>query len=437
MISPGSPQEDAFEPSIGICTALPKELTACRLILDFPSPVNSDSADDGNQYYRASIPSRADGKPHQVLLTSLAKMGNNVAAGAVTHMVRSFPSVDYILMVGIAGGIPDPDNAREHVRLGDVVVSNEKGVLQYDQVKKTPDSSEIRDSSTKPGAALIAATKVLESDFDLGQFSLEPHLRRAAHLAHFQRPAPETDVLYAAEDQEKRIPHPDDPWREANPTSPRIHLGTIGSANILLKHPRSRDKLREEHEIRAIEMEGSGTADAAWSCGRQYLVVRGICDYCDTYKNDDWQYYAALAAAAYARVLIENFAYHPPRRYDPGTATRPEIHSEIDHSVAAQEVDALDIEQLRSELGDVFAEKLESITEKRVRVGPDAAWDELSTLLATMPRNGISNQIQARFFYQAARWSQEDGRPRPRRLGDHATGGFGPRISRRRLVPAS
>lgn len=37
-----------------------------------------------------------------------------------------------------------------------------------------------------------------------------------------------------------------------------------------------------------------------------YLVVRGICDYCDSHKNDDWQQYAAIVAAAYTRALIES-----------------------------------------------------------------------------------------------------------------------------------
>lgn len=53
-------------------------------------------------------------------------------------------------------------------------------------------------------------------------------------------------------------------------------------------------------------MEASGIADTTWEMGTGYIVIRGICDYCDEYKNDDWQEYAALAAASYARDLIEN-----------------------------------------------------------------------------------------------------------------------------------
>jgi hypothetical protein len=34
------------------------------------------------------------------------------------------------------------------------------------------------------------------------------------------------------------------------------------------------------------------------------LVIRGICDYSDSHKNDEWHAYAALTAAAYARALL-------------------------------------------------------------------------------------------------------------------------------------
>ena len=40
-------------------------------------------------------------------------------------------------MCGIAGGIPHPAKLDDHVRLGDIVVSGIKGVVQYDFIKRT------------------------------------------------------------------------------------------------------------------------------------------------------------------------------------------------------------------------------------------------------------------------------------------------------------
>lgn len=411
MTTPNNADSNTLQPCLAICTALPKELAACRLILDYPTPVNPPSADDGNQYWCGTLPSRANGPSHQVLLTSLGKMGNNVSSVAVTNLIRSFPFVEYILMVGIAGGVPDPRSAASHIRLGDVVVSNEKGVLQYDNVKRTLDHIEIRDNSPKPGAALIAAAKALESDFDLGRHPWEAHLSKAKHLPKFQRPASKTDVLYDAQDQPKSIRHPKDTWREQHPTSSRIHLAAIGSANTLLKDAAQRDRLRDEHGVRAIEMEGSGTADAAWSARRDYLVIRGICDYCDTHKNDDWQHYAALVAAAYARALIENLPYNPPQRhYDPGPIKNQSIDTTNDRS-STQLVEAVDIEQLRLELGEAYAKRLESIIEKRGCGDINAAWESLICELARISKSSVPHLVQARFYYHAARWAQEDEKP--------------------------
>jgi nucleoside phosphorylase len=62
----------------------------------------------------------------------------------------------------------------------------------------------------------------------------------------------------------------------------------------------------KDERVLAVEMEGSGIADGTWINGRDFLVVRGICDYCNPNKGDDWQAYAAVVAAAYARALISS-----------------------------------------------------------------------------------------------------------------------------------
>ena len=48
-----------------------------------------------------------------------------------------------------------------------------------------------------------------------------------------------------------------------------------------------------------FEMEAGGLTNH-FPC----LVIRGICDYSDSHKNKDWQGYAAMAAAAYAKDLL-------------------------------------------------------------------------------------------------------------------------------------
>jgi len=67
-----------------------------------------------------------------------------------------------------------------------------------------------------------------------------------------------------------------------------------------MKDGQKRDSIsRQAGGVLCFEMEAAGLMDT-FPC----LVIRGICDYCDGHKNDEWQEYAAAVAAAYAKELI-------------------------------------------------------------------------------------------------------------------------------------
>jgi hypothetical protein len=87
--------------------------------------------------------------------------------------------------------------------------------------------------------------------------------------------------------------------RDDDDDNPKIHYGQIASANQLMKDAILRDKLAKEYGVLCFEMESAGLMNH-FLC----LVIRGICDYSDTHKNKDWQRYAAMTAAAYAKDLL-------------------------------------------------------------------------------------------------------------------------------------
>jgi nucleoside phosphorylase len=78
-----------------------------------------------------------------------------------------------------------------------------------------------------------------------------------------------------------------------------IYYGLVASANQLMKNALVRDKLAKESGVLCFEMEAAGLMNH-FPC----LVIRGICDYSDTHKNKQWQGYAAMTAAAYAKDLL-------------------------------------------------------------------------------------------------------------------------------------
>jgi nucleoside phosphorylase len=296
--NPVSTSPDLALLRVGIVTALPEEFAAVRAMLADPFEPPVPKHVDPNPYVLGWLPAR-DGR-HLVAVTIAPKMGNNTATGMTTHLLRTFSTIRDVLMVGIAGGVPNPANPDSHVRLGDIVVSSEQGVVQYDNIKLEAGKVEVRDTSSPPAAWLVAKIKSLEARRLAGERPWESWIARGTALEGAARPAGTSDVLVDADGQV--IPHPDDSRRV--PGQPRLHYGRIASANTLLKNRAVRDALRRDHRARAVEMEGSGIADGTWASGRGYLVIRGICDYCDDQKNDLWHGYAAVVAAAYAAALL-------------------------------------------------------------------------------------------------------------------------------------
>lgn len=280
---------------IGIITALPKELAAVKMMLENAKEYFFDGKGAGHRFFIGEIKS-ANGGVHKVALGQCG-MGNNKASIRVMSMQSHFNNIESIIMVGIAGGIPTPEDIEKHVRLGDIVVS--KGVVQYDFIKEADGDITCRSEPSIPSAKLLEALDSISIKEYEDIYEWKSYIDKYA-VKKFKKPVCE-DILYNSNGQ--IVTHPIDKTRDGYP---KVFYGKIASANTLLKDYSRRQKLKEMYGVYAVEMEASGIADATWDMGTGYIVIRGICDYCDEHKNDDWQEYAALIAASYARNLIEN-----------------------------------------------------------------------------------------------------------------------------------
>jgi nucleoside phosphorylase len=287
------------QPVIGIVTALPEEFAAMVSAVD--EAEEWAVAGDPAEYVCGTIPSAMPGRPHPVVLTLLTETGTNWAATAVTNMLRSFESIDQVLMVGVAAGVPAPREPHRHVRLGDVVVAT-WGIVDYDHVVDQPGGVSLRQGFPQPSAFLAQRVKRLAAG-DLGgwrpwESELVALLER---LPGFARPAPASDRLYL---HERQVRHPDPAASGHRAGVPKVHEGRIGSANRSLRNAARRDSLAREYDLRAIEMEGSGIGSSAFAGGRDWLVVRGVSDYGDQRLDRLWRPYASAVAAAYTRALL-------------------------------------------------------------------------------------------------------------------------------------
>jgi nucleoside phosphorylase len=280
-----------------LVTALPKETAAVKATFDSVKQINVQG--DPNIYEIGTFDQ--NGEQRHVLFAS-SGMGTLNASALATNALRTFPQLQHIVMVGIAGGCPNAAKPDEHVRLGDVVVSGSGGIIAYDYVKETVDGRSIRSSPQKPSAALLKVVEHLQAEELLGKRPWDAISRAAFQIlgSDYSRPPNSKDVLH---DGATAIAHPLDSSRQGG--MPRVFSGVIAAADTLLKNAATRDELRDRFGARAVEMEASGLQNAAWHQGKDIFVIRGICDYCDSGKNDDWQKYAALMAASYARAMIE------------------------------------------------------------------------------------------------------------------------------------
>ncbi|KAF7522645.1 hypothetical protein PCG10_007365, partial [Penicillium crustosum] len=295
-----------------ICPLEVEQIAAMEMLDEEHQPLPQPSGDT-NVYNLGSI------NNHHVVIAGLPRAGNCSAATVVTQMRMTFPNLKYALLVGIGGGVPTKTDWGM-IRLGHVVVSEPTGVhsgaIQYDHGKAKAGHFERKGFLEAPPTALLNAARELavrrqRVDDDPIWENLGRIQTSRRRLRRFKFPGAVNDHLYPSNythgqqgvpcedsgcDPRQRIERPTD---EEDDSFIVVHRGTIASGELVIKDAKKRDDLAQEHGVLCFEMEAAG-ALADFPC----MVIRGISDYCDSHKNDQWHGYAAAVAAAYARQLF-------------------------------------------------------------------------------------------------------------------------------------
>ncbi|KAL2849950.1 hypothetical protein BJY01DRAFT_245746 [Aspergillus pseudoustus] len=290
--------------SIAWICALPLEIAAAKLVLDAVHDSLPQPAADQNCYTLGEV------SGHNVVIACLPSgvYGTVSATTVLVQMLPTFRPLRFGLMVGIGGGVP----TKVDVRLGDVgdvVVgipsASSTGVIQFD-FGKTLHSGDFIDEIKVEGIICSA----LEGTREPAEEGAAER-RREAIRENFSRPDLDRlfDSTYSHQNpatgcsscDSDRLVH-----RERRQSgTPRIHYSSIASGNQVMKDAQTRDSIAAELEVLCFEMEAAGLMDQL-PC----LAIRGICDYCDSHKSKEWQGYGALAAAAYAKVLLKVVPMH-------------------------------------------------------------------------------------------------------------------------------
>ncbi|PLN82530.1 nucleoside phosphorylase domain-containing protein [Aspergillus taichungensis] len=302
--------------TVGWICALPLEMAAAKLMLDEVHENLPLQSSDQNNYIFGNI------ERHNIVIACLPSGVYGIASAATVAMQlrSSFHSIRFGLMVGIGGGVPSKD-ADPDIRLGDVVVSvptntddgAHGGVVQYDYGKAMNNGIFQRTGTlnSPPPILLTALSKLRTTHYTeesrVPEFLDGINRMGPKQAANFARPT-QADCLYMTDYHHVIVNSHNCDGCDKNMAiqrtnrvhnNPEIHYGVIASANQVMKDSHTRDKLGCELGALCVEMEAAGLMNN-YPC----LVVRGICDYADSHKNEAWQGYAAADAAAFTKELL-------------------------------------------------------------------------------------------------------------------------------------
>ncbi|KAM0518192.1 hypothetical protein ACHAPE_004600 [Trichoderma viride] len=340
-----------------ICALSTEQIAAAAFLDEQHAPLEDQPSHDSNSYILGSI-----GKHNVVVAVLPLEYGTASAFNVATNLLRTFSNVRIGLLVGIGGGAPSD---RHDIRLGDVVVSapsaGNGGVFQYDFGKTIQGKAfqHTRFLNQSP-AVLRSAVASLQTKHMLDGHQLNENIESVLLIRKrlkklFGRPKTASDMLFqsnivhgegectatCAKDESNLIARCE---RTEDDDDPAVHYGLIASANQVMKDALIRDKLSAEKDVLCFEMEAAGLMNN-FPC----LVIRGICDYSDSHKSKEWQGFAAMTAAAYAKDLL---GLIPPSKIE-AEQKLSEVLTQVRDTVANIETNVEDIRSRMSSEEDL------------------------------------------------------------------------------------
>ncbi|CRG92827.1 hypothetical protein PISL3812_09898 [Talaromyces islandicus] len=324
---------------IAIICALPVEADAVEALFDEHYDIHTYGKQEGDDNTYAT--GRIGG--HHVVLAIMPGMGNRSSASVARGLRISFTQIKLALVVGICGGAPYSTENTEII-LGDVIISD--SVVEYDFGRQYPDGfvrkSGVKETLGQPKQEIrsfLNSLRTFRKRTQIQQQIME-------HLKDLQRhnerdwsyPGVSQDILFPASyrhrhyEQDPRVEcacidyHSNkDPVcelalksdcqrlgcagrsiqrRRLDKDKPDafIHIGTVASANTVMRSGEHRDRLAENEGIIGFEMEGAGVWD-----NLPCIIIKGVCDYTDSHKNKAWQNYASATAASCTKAFLKNW----------------------------------------------------------------------------------------------------------------------------------
>jgi nucleoside phosphorylase len=286
-----APSKTKVDVDVALITILPEEYQAVLKQLDHQEDApRRQKQPNRHAWVLGDVLSPTYRHPYRVIVAMAGQAGNNAGVLVVKNTVERW-NPRYVLLVGIAGGLP-----KDGLKKGDIVISNVIWGYDYGKLGKSFDPR--HDLTYRADAPLVTAAQALASKAPRWQ---PPPSARA-------------------------------PEQGANP---EIKVGPVASGDKVVDDITNaffQSVLAAFPRLMAIEMEGAGAAAAIQDvreAGKTvgFAMIRGISDMPrtaesssdiplaeQTKERDTWKQFASEAAAAFAVHLIRSGWPVPPRQ---------------------------------------------------------------------------------------------------------------------------
>ncbi|KAJ6021521.1 hypothetical protein N7540_007025 [Penicillium herquei] len=352
---------DGFE--IAIICALPREANAVLCVMD---EVWHDShqyygkiAGDDNSYEFGRI------GLYYVVIVTLPKVESVESSSASQSLKISFGSIKLALIVGICGAVPFQEDESEIV-LGDVIIA--ESIVDLDVGRQYSHGFKRMDELCRPSTEILGLLQRWKIPFilDTLRHGSTRHLECLLQRLSIDYPGADHDILFhpdyihkhhgtctecletdgiacqsalAASCSNTLCDKSQEVARRRLEKATRsdtkshdlaIHIGSIGTWRRFMKSTAwQRDQHAQSEGIIGFEMEGVGVWNK-FNC----IVIKGVCDYADSHKHEAWQGYAAAAAAAVAKEVLNQYVM-PQKVPQPAI---PSMAITIEHGVLSHSI---------------------------------------------------------------------------------------------------
>ncbi len=233
---------------------------------------------NGRLYWRQSLRSAREDRELSIVIGNVARAGMVAAALRTVRFLLDYtPSL--IVLAGIAGGW------KGKVKIGDVI--RPQNVLDLSASVAQGGKFDYRSNHHR---LKVRVAEMLGTGW-LNLADLETHTWRI--LGQGQAPRATANKEHY------------DGYIAARPG---VHDGVLACGDILVRDSQKFPEWAENNQqLQGFEMETGGMVQALEQFHEtlSWLVVRGVSDFCDEHKSNEFQPYAAATAAAYVRLFAE------------------------------------------------------------------------------------------------------------------------------------